>query len=182
MLLIMPSICEVLGKIIEAKYPHIFCNGCAAHVLNLLVQGICTMRNNEEIVGKATAVAKFIRSRNILSVAFRTAQKNHDYKRFVMLPVKTRWYTQHECLCNLVRNEVIIQQLCATKTLMKKYEKSDKYEEFVETVKDDSFGDGCRVLISKISLPSKLIGDAESDKALISQVYMYFQDLLQRNV
>ena len=65
---------------------------------------------------------------------------------------------------------------------MKKHKKSDKFEEFVETVKDDSFWDGCRVLISKIGLPSKLIGNTESDKALISQVYMYFQDLLRRNV
>ena len=24
-------------SIIEAKYPHIFCNGCAEHVLNLLI-------------------------------------------------------------------------------------------------------------------------------------------------
>ena len=92
--------------------------------------------------------------------------------------MKTRWYTQHKCLCNLVGNEVTIEQLCATKALMKKFEKSDKFEEFVKIVKDDSFWDGCRVLISKIRLPSKLIGDAESDKTSISQVYMYFQDLL----
>ena len=140
------------------------------------------MGNNEEVIGKATTVAKFIQSRNVLSVAFRNAQKNHDYERFVTLPAKTRWYTQHECLCNLIRNEVIIQQLCATKTLMKKYENSDKYEEFVETDKDYSFGDGCGVLISKIRLPLKLIGDVESNKALISQVYMYFQDLLTQYV
>ena len=37
-------------------------------------------------------------------------------------------------------------------------------------------------MISKIRLPSKLIGDTESDKALISHVYMYFQDLLTQDV
>ena len=27
--------------ILEAEYPHIFCNGCAAHVFNFLVKDIC---------------------------------------------------------------------------------------------------------------------------------------------
>jgi len=165
--------------IIEAKYPHIFCNGCAAHVLNLLIQDICTMGNNEETIKKATAVAKFIRSRNALSVAFRKAQKNHMYKKFVTLPMKIRWYSQHECLCNRVENKDIIQQLCATKSLIQNYQNSIKLEKIIDTVRNDS---GCRVLISKIRLPSKLIGDAESDKASISRVYMYFKELLMQDV
>ena len=96
-------------KIIEEKYSHIFCNGCAAHVLNLVIQDICMMEDNEHIMHKAVLVTKFKKYRNALCVAFRKNQKNHTYKKYLTLPVKTRWYTQHECLSNLAGNEDIIQ-------------------------------------------------------------------------
>lgn len=168
--------------IIEKKYPHIFCNGCAAHVLNLVIQDICTMDGSEDIINKAILVSKFIKYRNALCVAFRKAQKNQAFKKFLTLPIKTRWYTQYECLNNLVNNEDIIQQLCVTKNYRQQYRKSDKWEEFINTVNDDSFWDGCRKLITKLKLPTKMIGDAESDNTSLSQVYVYFQQLLESNV
>ena len=36
--------------IVERKYPHIFANGCAAHVLNLLIQDLCKVGNNEGLL------------------------------------------------------------------------------------------------------------------------------------
>ena len=35
--------------IIEQKYPSIFANGCAAQVLNLLIQDLCKLGNDEEV-------------------------------------------------------------------------------------------------------------------------------------
>ena len=161
-------------NIIEQKFPHIFCNGCAAHVLNLLIQDICSMDGNEDIINKATMVAKFIKSRSALSVAFRKAQQNYSFKRFLRLPVKTRWYTQYECLVNLVGNEEIIQQISATINIMRQYKNCDKFDEFIATVKDTNFWDRCRRVISKIILPSKLIGEAESDHTFLSKIYDFF--------
>ena len=93
-------------SIIEKNYPHIFANGCAAHVLNLLIQDFCKLGRNEEVLEKATNIVKFIKNRTALTANFRNIQKTAGkYKRFLSLPVVTRWYTQHMCFYNLVKNE-----------------------------------------------------------------------------
>ena len=65
---------------------------------------------------------------------------------------------------------------------MRQYRTSNKIEEFIETVKDDSFWDDCRRLIAKLKLSSKMVGDTESNSTPLSQVYIYFQELLQADV
>ena len=126
-------------EIIDEKYLHIFCSGCATHVLNLVIQDIYMMNDYEQIINKAILVSKFIEYRNTLCLAFRKAQKNQTYKKFLTFPVKTRWYTHHECLSNLVNNEDIIQQLCATRNYIRQYRTSDKWDKFISIVNDESF-------------------------------------------
>ena len=49
-------------------------------------------------------------------------------------------------------------------------------------MKDANFWDGCRRVISKIILPSKLIGEAESDLTFLFKIYDFFQDSLKLDV
>ena len=45
--------------ILEAEYPHIFCNGCAAHVFNLLVKDICDTDACQSCVGYMYALLAY---------------------------------------------------------------------------------------------------------------------------
>ncbi|KAG1689997.1 hypothetical protein DVH05_028508 [Phytophthora capsici] len=47
-------------KIIETKYPHIFANGCAAHVMNLLIKDVCGLPEFSGILDNLNKVVKFV--------------------------------------------------------------------------------------------------------------------------
>ena len=49
------------GDLIEARYPIVFCNGCSAHVMNLVVKDICERSENEQLLTKCVFVVKFIK-------------------------------------------------------------------------------------------------------------------------
>lgn len=168
-------------KIIEETFPHIYANGCAAHVLNLLIQDICSITKYAETLDRAISVVKFIKSRNHIAVAFRKIQQNHDFKRFVTLPVITRWYTQYQCLNNLINNREVIEQISATTSLMKRVNDGDKRDAFNGIVRDSSFWSDVEVLQRKLKLPSELIGEAEGDASNIGSIYKLFQKLLCSN-
>jgi hypothetical protein len=48
-------------KIIQETHPSIYANGCAAHVLNLLVGDICDIEDHNKALDEAVAMAKFIK-------------------------------------------------------------------------------------------------------------------------
>jgi hypothetical protein len=50
--------------LIESKYPHIFANGCGAHVMNLLIKDICCLDNLKSIIDNCQSVSKFVRRIN----------------------------------------------------------------------------------------------------------------------
>lgn len=64
------------------------------------------------------------------------------------------------------------------------WERRNHSAEFIDIANDDLLCEVCRRLISKIKVPSKLIGDAKSDKSSLSQIYIntYFQKLLMQDV
>jgi hypothetical protein len=111
--------------LIEKHYPHIFANGCAAHVLNLLVKDILGIGSFKGTLQDAVAVTNLVKARGALSDEFRKIQKPTSKARFLTLPVETRWYTQYRCVANVVDNQEILEQLAATTRVMENY-KSDR--------------------------------------------------------
>jgi hypothetical protein len=61
---------------------------------------------------------------------------------------------------------------------MLQYKDSDKFNDFINAVEDTEFWDKCARLEQLLLMPSKLIGEAESDGSNLSHVYTYFQKLL----
>jgi hypothetical protein len=50
--------------LIEEKYPRIYANGCAAHVLNLLVMDICTLQEFTQTMAEVLNICKFVKTRS----------------------------------------------------------------------------------------------------------------------
>ena len=53
-------------KIIEEKYSKIYCNGCASHVMNLLIRDICESDIWKDIMASIQKVCLFVKSRYYL--------------------------------------------------------------------------------------------------------------------
>lgn len=47
-------------RIIEKEYPLVFCNGCSAHVGNLIIKRICSEESTKILIDKCIALVKFI--------------------------------------------------------------------------------------------------------------------------
>ena len=137
-------------KLIEAEYPHIFANGCAAHMLNLLVKDIIDDEYEvqyAETLSEAVQISKFIKTRGPLSQKFRSLQtiSKDSTRRFLSLPVDTRWYTQYNCISNVLHNRSILAQLAADRELMEKY-RDENGLKFKSLIDSDDFWDRCKNL------------------------------------
>jgi hypothetical protein len=73
-------------KLIKKEYPTMFANGCAAHVLNLLVKDILQISDYEETLRHAVEVSKFVKARGALSKEFRPSHhlQKGDFYPFLL--------------------------------------------------------------------------------------------------
>ncbi len=67
-----------------------------------MIKDICA--KYDDIIEKATFVVKFITGRSILLSCYQLLKQQFKVKKHISLPVETRWYTQYNCLKNLVEN------------------------------------------------------------------------------
>ena len=61
--IVLDGACRSWFPIIEAKYPHIVCQWCAAHSLNLLCQMIAELDGFDDLIADAKKVVTFMRNR-----------------------------------------------------------------------------------------------------------------------
>ncbi|RHZ00579.1 hypothetical protein DYB35_011184 [Aphanomyces astaci] len=63
-------------KILEAKYPGLICNGCAAHALNILVKDVCKLEPYATILESSRHATSFVKDRNALTKRFERIQQH----------------------------------------------------------------------------------------------------------
>jgi hypothetical protein len=173
---------QAAWELIEDNYPGIFANGCAAHVLNLLVKDILEIEEYEKTLQEAVDVTKFIKYRGALSKEFRTIQAPLGCKRFLSIPVKTRWYTQYHCVKNVLDNRQTLTLLCLPEEFSAKYSKIDAGKQFISLVKDDNFWISVGKLAKILKPICDGIGLMEKDNCVASDTYTLFLELLAEPV
>ncbi len=170
---------------IEDKHPLLFCNPCAAHVLNLLVQDICEIPENESTLKKVVQISKFVKFRTAFAAALRelleSERKQGNTARFVALPVPTRWFTQYECVKKLWDLREQLCMLAAKPTLMSRIQ-TTAADDFKRTVLSEEFWRDVEKLASVLKPVSQVIGKAESNGASLDQVYKWFKELKENPV
>ena len=103
--------------LIETNYPFIFANGCAAHVINLLIKDIFQIRDHIETLEKAKDIIKFIRNHQIVLTKFKQIQQGMKSSNILTkikaldLPVETHWYSKHNTIKSLLINKTCVQSL-----------------------------------------------------------------------
>lgn len=91
----------------------IFGGGCAAHVMNLLIQDICKHDVIKKLIDNVILLTRFVRDQHGLLDQFRVLQQIKDSvsgrRRALVFPVQTRRYTTHACLRSVRDNKYLIK-------------------------------------------------------------------------
>lgn len=190
--------CRVMLKMhdmMEEQSPTLIANGCAPHMLNLLVQDIFRIDYCDRILHDDTALSKFIRNRSALLFKFRQIQVHSQqtaeddahgshaakqHKWGLKLPVSTRWYTTAGCLQSITTNEGVIRQLFTDAKLLERYstgQNREKLHEAREIVGSTAFWQGVSFLSELLVPIVDAIAKLESDSCSSSEVYEVFQSL-----
>ncbi|KAF4128508.1 hypothetical protein GN958_ATG22289 [Phytophthora infestans] len=84
---------------VQIRRPNVVSGGCAAHVLNLLMQDVSRFDAVKAVVTRAVAVTRFVREHLALLDEFKRLQRgirdSGMRARSLVLPVPTRWYSIH---------------------------------------------------------------------------------------
>lgn len=146
-------------KIIESTYPHIACNGCSAHVVNLLISDILHLETFASIVKDSQKVIKFVRNHDFVRAKYEEIRKELNVTQQLVLPVPTRWYSHYNSLKSLLDSKyVLIKLLDLYKYQIKEINPKDNTKEVIRLIERNSFWDRTSKLVSVIEYPTNIIG------------------------
>jgi len=171
---------------IHIRRPSVISGGCAAHVLNLLMQDVCRVPAIRSIQTRADTIALFVRDHLALLDEFKRLQQGlRDAGlrvRNLVLPVPTRWYSVHACLRSVLNS----QELLEKRFLSSEYESfRDRYRATAtgktkllylsEVVRDNGFWSGLRTIVRLLDPIIAALRALEVDGVFVSGVYRWFR-------
>jgi Protein of unknown function (DUF 659)/hAT family C-terminal dimerisation region len=186
---------------IERSRP-IFAAGCAAHVVNLLLQDVCKIPLVNEVKTKAVAITVYVLGHQALLDYFRRLQHELPQQHALVTPVPTRWYSVHCCLRSILSNKTLLKRLfnppqpfrnadaedtgATGRELMQRVSKTPKQRaklaQFRAIVMDWSFWHHLRHIVEMMDPIIHSLRVLESDNTYASQVYEEFRLLLANDV
>lgn len=172
------NVMKASWAIIEDRYPHISANGCAAHVMNLLVKGNLEIAENAELLKNAEKIVKFVTNHHIVKGKFEERRKAAKVVHTLTLPVVTRWFSRYSSLRNLQAAKYVLLKLADDEgDLMLSIKPKQMSSVVVELIKSSDFWDQLSEVLKTIEFPVSIIGKFEADDAPLSLVYEYFGKL-----
>lgn len=163
-------------KIIQQKYTHIFCYGCVAHGLNLLIGDICKLQSLGAIIDQAKDVAVYVRRHQVVSALltqYQLSQKGVTTR--LQLPVVTRWGSNVACLRSLFDSKAALQS-----TFIDEHVVNDIPRQLRTRVLDnDVFWPRIEKTLKFLRPFAEAITTVESDEPRLSRVPAIFASLRQ---
>jgi hypothetical protein len=110
-------------EILEAEQSGFFCTGCTSHTLNLLMKDVAKLPFVSEILRQANVLAVFIRSHTNTNERLSRDQVEHpgNSQRGLGVTIVMRWYSQRNCVQNVLENEDALRRIMADDVLLKSY-------------------------------------------------------------
>lgn len=99
------------AKLLNQTYKNILWFGCIAHTLHLLIGDMLKIPCVNNVFKFVVAVIKCITHSHILSAEYKKLALEKSIIASLMLPVKTRWGSYLNCLCNFNKLKVVLQLL-----------------------------------------------------------------------
>lgn len=162
--------------IIEDKYPHIFANGCGAHVMNLLIKDICEIERYQDTLSEVQFLVRFVKDHHHVLAKFNELRRQYNISKTLCLTVPTRWYTHFNSCETLNKAKYAMTQLLE-EGVLDEISGRAQVERFRKIIGDMNFWIRLKEIIKVLSLPTSIIGKFESDKSDLFTVYDYFMRL-----
>lgn len=164
--------CEIVNRDMAQKIPFY---GCCAHILNLLIKDIMKLKPFDQIQSSSMKVIKAVKNTEIINALFKQYQLEQSETAIISLklPVAVRWASIVTSLESLIVNKYVLQRLAiseeGTNLLSKKV---------VEYIWDnDIFWNRIKTVIELLSPVLHWITKLESNKCLLSDVHLAFNEL-----
>lgn len=170
---------------VQIRRPNVVSGGCAAHVLNLLMQDVSRFDAVKAVVTRAVAVTRFVRDHLALLDEFKRLQRgirdSGMRARSLVLPVPTRWYSIHACMRNVLNNRETLETLFldpsyeTSRSLSWNSVQSKKLRLVIELVRHDGFWSSLRTIVRMFDPIIEALRALEADNGYISGVYTWFR-------
>lgn len=147
-------------EIIETTYPHISANGCAAHVMNLLIKDILGLYDNTETQKNAEKIIKYVSNHHLVRGKFEARRKIAKVPHTLTMPVVTRWYSTYTSMRDLLSSKYVLIKLVDDEMDMLKEIKPKAVSLAVtDLIKSSEFWDQLSELVKTIEYPVQIIGE-----------------------
>ena len=104
---------EILA-IIQAHHKDITCQGCLAHLSNLLLKNLMQIESNAARIKEARSITKFVNNHAAVLFMFEEIQNEKfnngliHSKQGLVLPCDTHWYSSIPCLERILMNRSVL--------------------------------------------------------------------------
>lgn len=167
-------------EILMHNRPNLTCNGCGAHMMNLIMKDILGLATVTDVLDDAKWLSKYILNRYILLDHFDRIQDklNPEYRRRLCLPVPTRWYTSEACMKSVQQNKHVIQAVLDDVSLDRIYKDSKRHNKLARARKlatDVAFWAKLDAVLLLLHPINEALAEFEKDGSYISAVFSQFR-------
>ena len=117
------AVMKSAAEILIARWPHLYFQGCAAHVLNLLLGDWGKVKWVKEVVDDVREIVKFVKNRHMPLAIFR----EHETKLQLLSPGATRFATSFIMVERFVKAKRGLQQMVI----------DPRWDEYVRTLREN---------------------------------------------
>lgn len=104
-----PNVMKAGWKIVEERNPLVSCNGCACHVVNLLVKDL--MVSYEQIALEAESIISFVNNHHRVLAMYESLMESENITRKLITPIATRWFSYHGTFDCIKTSKHLLQRL-----------------------------------------------------------------------
>ena len=164
------SVMVAARRLLAIKYPHITCSGCAAHVLDLLLEDLGKLDWVAPSLQHANAIVNFVRNHGDAEAAM----KRHGAEHALLKQVETRFGSKFNQLQSALKLRVPLRAMATDPALVAKARRADWYGDFQDvcgTVLDDEFWDHAQDLVALVEPIILLLRLCDGDTPCCGKVY-----------
>lgn len=171
-----PNVMKAAWKNVEERNPLVSCNGCACHVVNLLVKDLMVFY--EDVTRDAESIISFVNNHHRVLAMYESLMESENITRKLITPIATRWFSYHGTFDCIKNAKHLLQRLVREhKQELLSIMPRENSKNFVDIVKSQTFWKKLDKVLDVITFPSNLIGKLERNDATSEQVLESFIDL-----
>ncbi|KAG5666047.1 hypothetical protein PVAND_017768, partial [Polypedilum vanderplanki] len=147
-------------NLIERSYPHISCNGCSAHMINLLIKDILELEPNNNIIKECQKIIKYVNNHDFVNAKYEEIRKELNVTQKLSKSVNTRWFSHYNSIKSLIDSKYVLIKLVDTyKNELKEINPKDNSKEVIKLIERNVFWEKATKLASVIEYPTNIIGN-----------------------